>query len=779
MLSDAAHCLRRIFGLLLITAGLPVLVVAQLNSVTCKAPNQRGALVVTVQAKQSSPPGTASGLHLVVAPLPSEAQIDVSDQALKAAIKAWVDSQNNLDPAQRHDWILDGKNSANLFNSQDEHGLRKALESTFTISFAALRQPTAGGPAQPQTVNFCFAPTAAAATVKALDILVSTTPLITGPAAGTSRIPLASPGTGVTANALVTDQDFSNEAEKGQLLNALSAVAKTGREVARKEGLAIGSAPSDALLRRVEIKVFEAFSMKSGTLPGFAWPNVDTHVEFIRETGQYFLRIGGLRMAKAGSIKVDLGITPGTAKGTAKAKSLALKTQQELNRRFAARLKALSNAVPTFAQVDSLSTDIALAPEIVPSEVPASIEDNQHPQQIVFHTKNRWIGFGFKLSAGVTYSAEEKAAGKATFQGDNLLLKLPDNLPDLPRETESLSYTGGNEVQKVNALWAVDWTHDHKSGAQTKYGVHLSADYLQDSDQRFGNLQAPPLRDRERGVSVSGVYAFRSRPTDAKENPLNQTFGASVTVGLEYRHVNIDPSSGGTVPPLANGSMTAAFVDLTLNYRYQPVVPKRGGIGGLELTLTAHAIHGFLVSEFAFTQILVSGQGTLFFGPTHPRDFFVRFHEGLGTSNGGTPLFELFRLGGADVLRGIEQGEFVGREIGYQQFEAGVSVRQIASWFAGKPKAARKPGEGPAKPPVDLSNIYLKGFYDRGRVSNDATFSDLLPLRHAAKGYGFAVEILALPAGGKSISLSIGYARSPDSVLHRSGLALTGVSVNF
>jgi hypothetical protein len=782
-MAHTTHCLHRIFGFLLITTGLPLLAVAQaqLNSVTCNASNQRGALLVTVQAKQSSPPGTVPGLHLVVAPLPSEAQIVVSDQRLKAAIRAWVDSQNSLDPAQRHDWILDGKNSANLFNSQDALGLRKALEPTFTISFAALKQPQAGGLAQPQTVNFCFASTAPPATVKALEILVSTTPLLRGPAAGTSRIPLASPGDGVTANALLIDRDFSNEGEKTRLLNALGAVAKSALEVARKEGLATGSAPSDALQRRVEIKVLELYNMKSGTLPGFAWPDVDVHIEFTPGTGDFVLRIGGVRMAKSASIEVDLGITPGTEKGTRKAKALALKTEEELNRRFAARLKALTNTVPTFAQIDSLSADIALAPEIIPSSLPVSIDDDQHPQQIAFNTKNRWIGFGFKLSASGGYSPEEKAAGTLTFEGDNLLLKLPDNLRDRPRETESLSYKGGNEVQKVNGSWAIDWTHDPEDSTRPVYGygIHFSADYLQDSDQRFGNLQGPHLRDRERGVKASGVYSFHSRLANDKEDLLSQTYGVSAAAGLEYRRVNVDPSSPGVVLPLATGAMTAAFLDLTLNYRYEPVNRKGGGIGGLELTVTSHAIHSFSVSDFAFTQVLVSGQGTLFFGPTHPRDFFLRFRQGLGASNGGTPLFELFRLGGADVLRGIEQGEFVGRKIAYQQFEAGISVRQILSWFSAKSKVPPKSEEEAVKPPVDLSKFYLKGFYDRGQVSKSASFSDLVAFRHAPKGYGFAFEIQALPAAGKRITLSIGYARSPDSVLHRSGLAITGVSINF
>lgn len=777
-MSNSAHCLQRLFGLLLITAGLPALAVGQvnLNKVTCKEPNQLGALVVTVEAKQSSPPGVAEGVHLVVAQLPSETQINVPDAALKAAIKAWVDSQNSLDPSQRRTWILDGKNIANLFISQHPQGLKKTLESTFTIAFTALEKEAAS-PAQQGIVSFCFASAAPPATVKTLDVLVSTRRFTPGPPPGMTRIALAPPGNGVTAHALVSQEDFTNDVEKNQLLTALGAVAKTAWTVARKGGLVIGSAPSNSLMQRLQQEILDLYNLTNGSLPGFVWPGVNTHIEFVAGTGDFILKVSGVTMARSARIQVDLGIIPGTAKGRVRANKLAGRSEARLKDRFAGRIAALSNVVPTFDQIDSLSSDIAVFPEISPSSTPVAVDQND-AKIIVFHANNRWIGFGFKLSAKGGYSPEEQATGALTFEGDNLLPPIPDNWPGEPKQTESLSYTGGNEVQKLNALWAIDWTRDHASQARSTYGVHLAGDYLQDSDQRFGNLQGPPFRDREHGVKLSGVLSFRSRPTDEQENPLNQTYGLSATAGMEYRRVNVDPSSGGIVPPLATGTMTAAFLDLTLNYRYEPVEQKRGGIGGLELTLTSNAIHGFRPSDFAFTQVLVSGQGTFYFGPKHPRDFFLRFRQGLGTGNGGTPLFKLFRLGGPDILRGIEQGEFVGRKIGYQQFEAGMSVRQIMSWFAGKPKAP-KSGEEAAKPPVDLSKIYLKGFYDRGRVSKDAGFSDLLAFRHAAKGYGLAVEMQALPAAGRRITLSIGYARSPDSVLHRSGLAVTGVSINF
>ena len=776
LMSSSSHCCQRIIGLLLIMVGLPVLAVAQLNNVVCKAPSQRGSLGLTVEAKQVGPPVAPLGDHLVVVSLPSENQIDVPDPGLKAAIKAWVDSQNAVAEGERRVWILDGKNhNSGLFTSQDPKGLKKALESAFTISFTPLSKPSPS-PAQQNTVSFCFVAAAPPATVKGMDVLVSTRPLIRGPAAGAISFDLLSPASGVTAHALVMGQDFSNDAEKGHLLKALAEVAKTAYDVAKEEGLVIGSAPSLALLRRIEISILERYSLQSGTLPGLVWPLVDAHIEFDPQTNNFVLKVGNLTMAKSSRVQVDLGITPASAKGLARANKLAGRSQDLLEDRFAARLAALTNAVPTVEQLDSLSSDIAVVPQINPSSTPVLADPND-PKVLVFHADNRWIKFGFKLSAQGGYSPEEKAIGALTFEGDNLLPPIPDNLPDKPRQTESLSYKGGNQVQKVNALWAIDWTHDFSSQAIANYGIHVSGDYLQDSEQRFGNLQSPPFRDRERGVKVTGVYSFRSRPTDDKEEPLSQRYGLNAALGLEYRHVNVDPASGSVVPPLATGSMTAAFLDLTLNYRYEPVKPKPG-IGGLELTLTSQAINGFSTSDFSFTQVLIWGQGTLYFGSKHPRDYFLRFRQGVGTSNPGTPLFKLFRLGGTDILRGIEQGEFVGRKIGYQQFEAGVSGREIISWFSGKPKAPI-PGDKPAAPPIDLSKIYLKGFYDRGRVNNNAGFSDLIGFRHAAKGYGVAVEIQTLPTKLGNVTMTIGYARSPDSVLHRSGLPITGVSISF
>ncbi|MFZ4795488.1 MAG: hypothetical protein ACOYLN_15285, partial [Blastocatellia bacterium] len=75
---------------------------------------------------------------------------------------------------------------------------------------------------------------------------------------------------------------------------------------------------------------------------------------------------------------------------------------------------------------------------------------------------------------------------------------------------------------------------------------------------------------------------------------------------------------------------------------------------------------------------------------------------------------------------------------------------------------------------LDLSNIYLKGFIDRARVTGIAT-------GQRALGYGTALELRDLPAGsvGRRLNLSIGYGFSPQSRLHRSGTLITSVALSF
>jgi len=160
------------------------------------------------------------------------------------------------------------------------------------------------------------------------------------------------------------------------------------------------------------------------------------------------------------------------------------------------------------------------------------------------------------------------------------------------------------------------------------------------------------------------------------------------------------------------------------------------------------------------------------FGFSRSQDFLARYRLGMAAASSGAPLFELPRLGGADGVRGIEEGEAIGRKLGYAQFSAGPSIENVVTWFRKKRPADARLG------PIKLSDTYITGFYDRGGAFAKGGLADLL-WPTAASGYGFAVELQNFSVGSKRGRLSIGYGYSPDSGRHRHGVPITSISIDL
>jgi len=783
--------------------------------VSCAPQEQKATLNLTIMGQVSKPPGN-SGPHWVITPLPSGDDIGVQngDVEFKNAIQQWVDQTG---ATAKHDWLLEGRNLWTLVNS----GLRPALQNTFIINpFPQVPPPSpqvATTPAGPihKTITLCYTRAKTPFTFNEFDIVISSRrynrEAVGGPQPAkeqADRIPLEiNLPSGVRAFALLSKNDFSTPAEKDHILQAFGRVALDVWNRAKQAGITPGTDAKESNLQLLAQKISDAYSMAHANVPARFWENWPIpKVKFEIVTGKCCtLQVREVQTVRTATVRVDANLaslaaqtaSPGSSPGSSaapaatdpvsgcvgdrtvartrqekNAEKVALQTEKLLQDRFADRLDALNGIVPTYAEIDSVRSDLAAAREIQPNiSLGVSCKDAQN---ILFEADNRFVVIPLKATVGVGYSAEQKWLGKADFEANNLVLGVRQGL--FPRETESFTYAGGNEVQKVNALWALDW---EPGSNRSTYSLRLNGDYLQDLNQRFGNLTGPIFRDRERGIEPSFTYTFASSPVDAQLRPSKNIYGIQATAGFRYRHVNIEPSLGGVLPPLATGSLVASFLDFTPSYRFDSGIPAdHAGIGGISLRLPVHVIRGFPAGDFTFTQVLGSVQSTIYFGFTAPRDFLVRFRKGLGTDTGATPLFELFRLGGSDSLRGMEQGEFVGQKIAFEQSDAGISLRQIVSWIRHDLRKL-EPEKTPKPSPIDLSKIYILGFYDRAKVTTASTFSDLLLFSHAPKGYGAEVEIESLATGTKRLNLAIGYGYSPDSVLHRKGLVITTVLVDF
>src|SRR4051812_24702502 len=108
---------------------IPSLTVAQPTAPTphCVSGARLGSVTLTVEGRASTATAAGPGIHWVVVMLPAEADIDVPDAALKTAIMDWVARQNSLPAAERHEWVLDGRNNANLFKSNEASALVPSL----------------------------------------------------------------------------------------------------------------------------------------------------------------------------------------------------------------------------------------------------------------------------------------------------------------------------------------------------------------------------------------------------------------------------------------------------------------------------------------------------------------------------------------------------------------------------------------------------------------------------------------------------------------------------
>jgi len=278
--------------------------------------------------------------------------------------------------------------------------------------------------------------------------------------------------------------------------------------------------------------------------------------------------------------------------------------------------------------------------------------------------------------------------------------------------------------------------------------------FSRDSNQRFGNLPAPggpdvKLIDQERGLGPK-VYLTH----DTAGPWLNRLRWEG---GWDWRHVLIHPREGA-LPSLADGmlsSLDSMISDEILRDFTPTVEPGKtpgGGIGETSLRVEATARRARWDPNRWFWRPGVLGSADAIFGWSTRKELLLRETWSAGWSGAEAPFFQLQRLGGPRSVRGIEEGERIGRAGRAFQTTAGVGLPVF--W------PALLKLEGPA---AALASSYPTLFYDRGYVSTG-------PARYAANGFGAAIEIRNLPAGKMRAHISIGWAYSPQSVLHSKGV---------
>jgi hypothetical protein len=604
----------------------------------------------------------------------------------------------------------------------------------------------------------------------------------------------------ITANVEYAAQDLQSLTD-GQVKQALTDVAIRAYMAARARSLIPGKPapppfdPRDTRMGDASSEVTGAYQLHGTALGNPQWPEPRARLdalpakpqsEFCLDDAKAAATPGGppgphlefcidnAQVAADAEVRVifDDNFRPASQ---VKGNELVLREAAALNNQFKTLLGSVKGTVPTQQAVLAVVKGLSAAPEIAvdtthrvavtaeepkPGFKPEASEPAKGPplgRVLWFQAFHQWRDLrGFKTKGEFSYSPEEKFLGGGDFDGDNLIRL---------RETESLQVKAGNQVQTASGSFIVD---RHK---KAQYGARADGKFEYNASQRFGNLLGPKLRARDESITpeVYLNYPF------ADPNQLVTPHGFSTTssVGLEFRNVKVSPQFG-PAPPDSSGNSNGVVVKLGPYYSVEPRTA-RGGVGrfGIGLDFTGFQSFPGLGADFDYRQMRLSGSVELFVGFVQAKDILLRHRRGAGFSDGSVPLFDLFQLGGTGSVRGIEQGEYVGRGFGFEQYEAGATIRPVWNWIASLIKKDRTTGNSkPMASLVDPSTTYFKLFYDRGAVRDHANLGDLVWMSHTKFGYGFEVEAASLRVGGRVAALSLGYGKSPQSVLHTSGVAL-------
>jgi hypothetical protein len=759
--------------LLLVAAALPLIIVP---CARCLYAPADGAIVVTINlqciGRAGEGTGSASAPYWEVSPLPSSEDISISptrDDVRQAILKA-------LD-AMRATEASTGKHFRVSLNDRTglnfAVGLEKSLQEQIEVKLAAnvpavfVKPP---GPAQiGKSVSGPYKIKLTIGSVKNLHILIVTEQAAKDGATVISltktiqeinqhfdlgnltpdeqRIP-------VVIKYTAADELPAGEASRpGANAEAkLTGVAAYAFRQARTGGLVLGKPElAGNLVAGIEDRIKAEYRLANPKVEGWSMPDARIKKED-QNTGLWGIEVSQLRFTRTVTIKV-------------KADGATDKDQQlekSLNKKYAPRLVNRRGDIPTNDQVIQDKVFLNRIPEITSvAEITSTDSD------LIFVVSRRKTLVNLLLSASGGYSTDQSGFGEAKGTLSNFFHI---------GETLSLQAKAGRKITDCALLF--NWYRQEPFKKQRDYTVDAKVGYYHNRKQRFGNLFGPAFNDREPGGEGNFTLGFDSFTIDERIEDAQSTSGKRLRynlqakTGFEYRDVRVTARSLGTLIARGQAAVFSLNVDQTLSAKI-----RKPHLDSLSLQVTASGWKGLSIlgGDFPYEQFRITASPQIFFGFQQPTDMFFRYVRGIGASSRDTPIFKLFRFGGAQNVRGLEEGEIVGRNIAFENWETGLSTQAIWNWLHRSSKPEDKKNFGG----LDLSSIYLKLFYDRGRVLDESSLRELLDLAHGVRGYGIAVELKGFPINGKRASLTLGFARSPDSKLHPIGVVTSGVSFDF
>ncbi len=667
------------------------------------------ALRVTVTPRDAvAIAGQPSKLHWVIDPMPASADVLVTNQTLKEALTAALGGLK----ARKPDclvWYTE-KNpqdcSLPLVLTQMLAERLSGVDFSMDGPKKVLLLP-APGPTISVPLKASFRPPADTV-VRSLKITVSTANSEDGSAAEARLCPavdatVAFPGPGVAGDPVPIRRQYSDaDLDKGgsgrfeaeAICRQLLAVAEAAYKEAQASNL-LPKAKSPESRRDAAEQHVEAIY----TIHHSDWPAATAQYG---GNGDYEFAVTHLHIVKSARMKLTQGSVV-AYNDAALQRKLAI-AEARVQERVAGDLEPFSGVVPTDERVWKAAGDMARVkpPEITGPVLPKrgvkpgprtgvaahglAVRKPELEDVLCFTAEHRWLFSTIedKGDLAITANPHELISGQTQFSEENLFGFL---------HTSTATLKAGPEVQRGDFDFDITRTKQ-----QITFGFHLNGQYLRDENQKFGYLAGPKFTDEEWGPTPKAFIEWA--PSRGRFSS-----GTRVELPFQFHHFNIHPPAGivlsqsrGWVNGAAPTFHQLLGYDLT---RFDADGKPVGHLGSVNLGLDAAMLRTgpAMGSDFDFERYTATVRVQGFAGITGPEDFLFRYARGIGTGSRAMPLFELFQLGGNNSVRGIEQGEFVGRSFAFDQSEFGVNTASVWRWVSRRqtqPKPAPAPAVGAA-----------------------------------------------------------------------------------
>ncbi|HEY4247945.1 MAG TPA: hypothetical protein VGM64_13915 [Lacunisphaera sp.] len=355
-------------------------------------------------------------------------------------------------------------------------------------------------------------------------------------------------------------------------------------------------------------------------------------------------------------------------------------------------------------------------------------------------------------------------------------------------EGVSLAASVGTDSASASASYS---RPDRRLGDAIDFKLRYDGSYVRESAVRLGNQSGPLVRREETllGPRAQIDVVKVAKPNNFSAGPSRQSrwdYSASLFAG--FRNL----TGGGSTDLLGASPNRLKGAELThlqsIQFENAPVTSANGSSASNPLRALKFAAGATLeITEFVpdSTGAYLKARLDLFarqeFGAAGHTDYYVEGRWSGGAMSHAASRLDFWRLGGQDVVSGLDAGELAGRTMWSAAIEGGWNLAAIGSRFDRLKPGARNTTSSDAgvaeKNPLD--GLYLIGLADCGHVGSQDDAGQLFSSHSSVSSLGTGIRLFGVLSGpSKDSSLTLGYAWSPESI-RKSGRVFVRVIIHL